>query len=247
MDESMTWAALGTVLFIAMHLLAGRFHSLVGSHQRPQYSLLTGATTAYLFLKLFPEVAMAATFVESGPGDLGVRPRLMFGVALAGFIAYYAVEVWAHSSPLAGPGQSRTDKVYTAHLASYAFFNAAVAFLMPHYMAQGTGSGVVYLLAIALHLLVLDHALAEVHGGRYGKVARTVHSGGLIVGFALAGFLGSPPPEALIGPVLAFLAGAITLQVVREEVPEHKFGRPAIFAVGATLMALLILASEVTG
>jgi hypothetical protein len=247
MDPSTTWAALGTVSFIAVHLLAGRFHSLVGSHQRPQYSLLTGATTAYLFLKLLPEVAMAATLVESGPAGAQVRPRLMFAVALAGFIAYYAVEVWAHSSPLAGPGQSRTDKVYTTHLASYAFFNAAVAFLMPHYMAQGPGAGVVYLLAIALHLLVLDHALAGVHGGRYGKVARTVHSGGLILGFALAGLLGLPPPEAFVGPVLAFLAGAITLQVVREEVPEHKLGRPAIFAVGAALMALLILGSEAMG
>lgn len=236
----LAWAAIGTAAFIATHLLAGRFHTLVGPKKRPLHSVLTGITTAYLFLKLLPELGRSSRLLGEAAGPLS--HLLLAAIALSGFIAYYAVEVWTHS---ASSREGSDAYVYRSHLAVFAAFNAGAAFLLPYHIAQGGGFGLAYVVAIVVHLLVLDHALAEVHHGRYGLRERIVHSGGLLAGLGLAAALGTVPPPLLTQTVLAFFAGAIALQVIREEVPEHKDGRPWAFTLGALIFAILLVAAEI--
>jgi hypothetical protein len=239
MEHPLAWATIGTGLFIVTHLLAGRFHTLVGPQKRPLHSVLTGITTAYLFLKLLPRIGDSAGFPMGSAGLAAPSNLVLSGIALAGFISYYAVEVRAYT---ASSREGSEAYVYRGHLAVFAVFNAFAAFLLPYHFAQGTAMGITYVVAIVVHLLVLDHALAEVHQGLYGLKERTIHSAGLLSGLSVAAWLGSDP--SIVTPVLAFFAGAIALQVIREEVPEHKMGHPGAFALGAGIFTALLLAAE---
>ncbi len=243
MTNATLWTVLATSLLVSIHLLAGRFHFLVGSRRSRVHSFLAGITTAYLFLKLLPELGAPGEVVGEEP-EAGGR-RLAFAIALLGFVVFYAAEVWAHRRRTSETIRRKTDRVYHLLLVTFALFNAGLAFLLPHQVAtHGPWITGVYVLAIGVHLLVLDHAIAEVHRGRYGAHARVTHSAGLLGGVALAIVLGPEAWDRAVRPLIAFLGGAIALQVFREEIPAYKQGRPVPFAMGAGLLAGLLLLVE---
>ncbi len=242
----MLWTALATTLLVCVHILAGRFHNLVGSRRSPVHSFLAGITTAYLFLKLLPELGAPGQVV--GEEQEADGRRLAFAIALLGFIAFYASEVWAHRHRASESRKQEDRRVYSLLLVTFALFNGALAFLLPHQVVtHGPWVTGFYVVAIGVHLLVLDHAIAEVHGGRYGSHARLIHSLGLVSGFLLATALGPGVWDLTVQPLIAFLAGAIALQVFREEIPAYKQGRPVPFAMGAALLATSLLLVERMG
>lgn len=237
------WTALATSLLVGIHLLAGRFHHVVGTRRSPVHSCLAGITTAYLFLKLLPELGAPGLIAGDEP-DTGGR-RLAFAIALLGFVVFYGSEVWAHRHRAAETVRRENERVYRLLLITFALFNAGLAFLLPHHVVtHGPWVTGIYVVAIGVHLLVLDHAIAEVRGGHYGTRARVIHSAGLIGGFALAIALGPEVWDRAVQPLIAFLGGAIALQVFREEIPAYKQGHPLAFALGAAILAALLLLAE---
>lgn len=239
MTTPLLWALPATALLLGVHLLAGRFHYLVGAKRSVVHSCLAGITTAYLFLKLLPELGAPGPLLGAVPAESS--RRLLFAVALGGFLAFYAAEVWAHQ----GRQRGREGRVYRLLLVTFALFNAALAFLLPQQIAvHGPWVATTFVLAIGVHLLVLDHAVAEAHHGQYGLQARLVHGGGLLAGLLLAALLGSAVWEIVAQPLIAFVGGAIALQVFREEIPAYKCGRPLPFAAGAMMFAALLWLAE---
>jgi hypothetical protein len=126
------------------------------------------------------------------------------------------------------------------HLGTFGAVNAMVAFLLPHYGAEGLGPGTLYIVAVVVHLLVMDRGLAEMHGGRYGPSARVFHSGAVVGGAGVGLLVGPPPPPWMTGLVLSILAGALILQLVREEIPRNQEGRWAAFGMGALTFGVLM-------
>jgi hypothetical protein len=186
-NPTLVWAASGAAILMGVHLLAERFHALVGPRKGGVNSVLTGITSAYLFLQVLPVIGVP----EGVPGALEVgsarySPRMAFGLAFLGFVVFYAAEVWAHRAPTDGASSGKNPQVYRLLLVGLALFNAGIAFLLPCKVATGgPWVAATYVLAMGVHLLVLDHALADVHGGRYGRSARTIHSAGLACGLLL--------------------------------------------------------------
>lgn len=243
MEPIIVRSAAGAAALIAVHLLAGRFHTLVGPRKRPFHSLLTGITTGYLFLKLLPELAVLGT-AGLDLAAPGIPPgRALYLFALLGFAGYYSLEVWTYSVPDGAPVPPA--RVYRTHLGAFVVFNIVIGFLVPHHVQHGLWIAAGFLVAVGVHLLVLDHTLAEAHGGRFGWVARMLHSAGLITGLGLAILLGPVPPARATATLLAFFAGALILQVIRQEVPEHRHGHPVALALGAAAFAVLLALAEV--
>lgn len=243
MTDLILWTALATLLLVGVHLLAARFHHLVGPRRSPVHSCLAGITTAYLFLKLLPELGAPGHIAGEEP-DIGGR-RLAFAIALLGFVIFYAAEVWAHRRRAAETVGRENERVYRLLLCTFALFNGGLSFLLPHQVAtHGPWITGIYVVAIGVHLLVLDHAIAEVHRGEYGIHARAIHSAGLVCGFILAIALGPEAWERAAQPLIAFLGGVIALQVFREEIPAYKQSHPVAFALGAAILAALLLLAE---
>lgn len=96
-----------------------------------------------------------------------------------------------------------------------------------------------FTVALALHFVVNDYGLRKHYSGRYHDRGRWLVSAAVVAGTALAFVY--PLGEALFATVLAFLAGGIVLNVVKEELPEERESRFSAFAAGAVAYTTVLL------
>lgn len=224
-------------LALTAAIALGAVH-VVGSHLRgldriPRSWLLSagsGISVAYVFLHLLPEVA--ALEEHLGHAMSG------WWIALAGLSAVYGLELLARRS---GSGQAGQGTVVAGlvHLGSYAVYNGIVGYLLAE-RAQVSGRELLlFAFAMGLHFLVNDHGLREHHAELYRHVGRWVIAAGVIAG-ALLGTLVEPPP-AVLEAVVAFLAGGVTMNVLKEELPEDRTSRWTPFVVAGGAYGLLLV------
>jgi len=230
-------AAAFTVGLVAVHLIGGRWHVSDPTRRQRWLSAAGGASVAYVFVLLLPEVSEAALFVGERRGEALVAEQTVYLLALAGFVASYGVEAFVthrldsdvESSPL----------VFWGHVGLFCLYSGLIAYLLFHQEAPGVLNQFFYALAMALHFSVTDYGLSRHHGAAFDRVARWLLAGATVLG-GVVGVLveiDGLPLSMLFG----FLAGAIVLNVVKEELPTLDQSRFAAFAAGAGLYVLVLL------
>jgi hypothetical protein len=237
----------------AVHLFAGklRVHAIP---RRVWLSAAGGVSVAYVFVHLLPQVAARqATIVgRARASDIVAvtgRERLLFIAVLAGFALYFGLERLAHRSSrspareaVASGGQTPTSAaVFWLHVGSFALYNGVVGYLLVHREETGPAALSLFATAMALHFLVNDAGLAQHHETAYEHVGRWLLAAAVIVGF-LVGVL-TQLSHLSLSLLIAFLAGGIVLNVVKEELPPEREGRLWAFAagiVGYTVVLLLV-------
>lgn len=213
----------------------------------PRPSMLSfgsGVSIAYVFVHLLPEVDHASETVAGGDAALLPWGLPIYVVVLAGLVAFYGLEQFVQRSRGADPGRSNSnggfDGVFWLHVGSFATYNA----LLGHLLAERTGQPavdiVLYAAAIGLHFLVNDHGLRAHHETLYHHVGRWVLAGAVVVG-AVSGIV--VHVEAVVLDVLvSLLAGAIVLNVVKEELPSDREAQFPAFLSGILLYTALLVA-----
>jgi hypothetical protein len=230
-----TVAAVLALGLAVVHLTAGRLELLPSRYRRGLLSAGGGASVAYVFVLILPEIGEeAAAVAESGVGFLA--EQLVFLVALAGFVAFYGVEVAVsrRGTPAAG-----ADAVYWAHVGVFAAYSAVVGYLLFHQERPGLSNLFFYALAMALHFAVTDYGLHRHHGEVFDTGGRALLAAGTLLG-ALVGGL-TEVDELRLSLLFGFLAGAIVFTVVVEEIPEITEARFAAFVAGAALFSAVLL------
>ncbi len=125
------------------------------------------------------------------------------------------------------------------HLAGFAVYNALITYTMPLRFRTGVAFAVLFTVAMGLHFVLTDRTLAEHYGARFGRAARLVLVGALLLGWLLA--LGAAPTRTLVvSLVSAFLGGSILLNVFKEELPTDRRSSLAWFTVGLVLYGVLL-------
>lgn len=205
----------------------------------------SGVSVAYVFGHLLPEVSAARdAALPANPGPL--PPELpVFLVALGGFIGFYGLEQYVQRPHEPDPGQTSgdpgaTDGDFWVHGGIFAAYNVLVGHLV---VDIGTGHETGLLLfgiALGLHLLVTAHGLRDHHPTLYHRFGRWLLASGVVVGAVLG--LAVEVPHVAVAAALSFLAGAIVLNVVMEELPSHRENRFWAFALGAVLYTGLLVA-----
>jgi hypothetical protein len=247
-----TLAVVAALLLAAAHFLAPKLRFLSGPPRSRWLSAAGGVSVAYVFVHLMPELAEGQRVVERA-----MRPELAFVgrhtylIALAGLAVFYGIERFSVRR------RSRTDEHhkgddtetdatgFVASIASFAVYNAIVGYLLLHRLDRPVRGLVLYAIAMALHFVVNDYGLREHHKQRYDRFGRSILVVALLMG-ALVGVVWQLP-EAVIAAVIAFLAGGIVLNVLKEELPEKRQSRYWAFLVGAFAYAALLLVLSATG
>ncbi len=230
---------LAAVALAAVHLLAGRVRSLGIVPRSSWLSVGGGASVAYVFVHLLPELEAGQRAVGASAVPGGSLERYVYLVALAGFVLFYGLEQLARrgaprETEAAVPG------VFWVHLGSFAVYNALIGYLLVHRETGGRVALTLFAVAMGLHFLVNDHGLRahfrdRYHDrGRWGLSAAVV--GGWAVGQAVA------VHEAVLHLLFTVLAGGVVLNVIKEELPEHRESRFLPFLAGAGGYAALLLA-----
>ncbi len=198
-----------------------------------------GVSVSFVFLHLLPELAEGQRAVEEAtdratPG-LEQHAYLM---ALAGLGLFYGIELWVQRSKETRK-PSRTDAVFTFSMASYAVYNAIIGYALHQRAEEGVAVVATYTLAMGLHFFVNDFALREHHREAYAKIGRWVLVGAICAGALAAQIV--EVSEAALALVLAFIAGSIILNVLKEELPTQSESSFTAFALGAGGYAALLL------
>ena len=154
-------------------------------------------------------------------------------MALGGLLVFYGLELVARRQPHAS---TRTGWL---HLGSFSVYNAIVGYLL-HDRAQASFTTLgLFAFAMAVHFLVNDHGLREHLGERYQQRGRWLVAGSVVVGWLVGA--AAEVSEAALGLLIAFLAGGVVMNVLKEELPEDRESRWVPLALGAAGYAALLL------
>jgi hypothetical protein len=133
------------------------------------------------------------------------------------------------------------------HLGAYALYNAVITYALPTRFRTGAGPAVLFVVAMGVHFLLSDRALAEHYQERFRRVGRPVLVASLFAGYGLA-LLFAPTSAVVVSAMLALLGGFILYNVFNDELPGEGRLRYPVFLVSAgTYAAVLVAITAVTG
>jgi hypothetical protein len=128
--------------------------------------------------------------------------------------------------------------VFWLHVGSFASYNALLGYLLAERSGTDPLGIALYASAIGLHFLVNDHGLREHHEGLYHGIGRWLLAGSVVVGGAFG--LVIHVDAVVLDIFVSVLAGAIVLNVVKEELPSDREARFSAFLVGTVLYTALL-------
>ena len=237
-------SALFAALFALVHVGIGWLAFL---DRRPRSQWLSGAggvAAAYVFLHILPELALLrSTFADELATTEARAEGLVYSLALAGLIVFFGLETTTKASRRRAGREGRPDVpgagTFWLHIGSFAVYNLIIGYLLLHREAAGLGSLLIYGVAMSLHFVANDFGLRKDHRERYDRVARWVLAAAVMGGWGLGTF--AKLPEVSIALLFAFLAGAIVLNVLKEELPEERESRLWPFVGAGVAYAVLTI------
>jgi hypothetical protein len=243
MDANELAALAAAVALTVVHLVAGRLRFLEGIPRSRWLSAAGGISVSYVFIHLLPELQRGQAAVEEA-GRLPWLERQVWLLALVGLAVFYGLEHLALSSRRRSQQESGEDATGSAafwvSIGAFALYNALIGYLLLHREEEGAVALATFAFAMAVHFLVTDYSLREHHKRAYAKVGRLLLCVALLVGWAVG--LALELSAAAIAVPLAFLGGAVILNVLKEELPTERQSRFLPFLFGAGGYSILLLA-----
>lgn len=235
---------LGALVLAGVHLFAGKLRFLGGVPRSRWLSAAGGVSVAYVFVHLLPELAEGQEALrEAAEGALPFFERHVYVAGLVGLAVFYGLEHVVRTSRrerTTHAGDERSRGVFWVHMASYGTYNALIGYLLVHRIEQTAEALALFTLAIGLHFVVNDYGLRDDHRDAYTRLGRFVLAAAVLLGWAAG--VATDISEAAIALLLAFVAGGVILNVLKEELPEERESRFSAFALGAGAYAALLLA-----
>ncbi len=237
---------LAVCVVAAIHILVSHLRSAKDSSRNVLLSLASGVALAYVFTYILPKLAAKHEVLAGAddPGLLGFLEHHAYLVALAGFLAFYALDIVAKrvksshaSGGVAGFG---AHSVFELQVAVFAAYSILIGYLL---VQVGEPLSLwLMVLALCTHFLAADAALRRQNPPEYDHVTRWVFVVCTLSGWVLAKFYDAS--DAVEAVWFAFLAGSITIIVIKDEVPTEQHARFWPFLAGVVGYTGLILAIE---
>jgi hypothetical protein len=207
-------------------------------------SVAAGASLAYVFLDVLPELgARHRELLESAAGSLIFAEQRLYALALAGFVVLYGLDRLVLAARARGETSAGGDAERLAlwlHVGGFALYSFVIGYMLVSRQADGSSLGL-FLVAMAFHLTVVDHALAREHGSAYDTLGRWVLAASVVVGWLAGATL--QIPEIAVSRLFAFVAGGVVMTAANEELPREKVGRFGWFVLGAVVYGAVLLAA----
>ncbi|TFW34660.1 hypothetical protein [Massilia horti] len=228
-------AFLGSLVLAFAHLLAPLLERLPKRYVVPLGSFAGGAGLAYVFLYLLYELAKYGApkihqLIPVGPEPL----ETLFILLLCALLAHYLLQMWLEE-------RAGIDYVYGGLAMTFIVYNFLAGVGLMEVAQSGEGGLLLYVAALALHLLfndlLLSHLGAHTHHWRwrFGLAAAPL----IGCAFAVKGVLSLGMQYAM----LAVIAGGTIIDVLRRELPSANAVRVVPFIAGALLYGALIIAN----
>ena len=231
-------AILPVVVLAACHYVPPVLPLLSRAPRSWTLSAAGGVSVAYVFLHLLPEVAAAQDAVEESSGALAGPERHAYVLALVGLCMFYGLERAALQARSqegeTGPG------TFWVSIGTFGVYNAVIGYVVARRQeSQPVLDVALFVAALGLHFIVNDLGLRNHHQRRYDRVGRPILITAVVAGWGASQLFDIG--ETAIGLAIAFLAGGVVLNVLKEELPEERESRFSAFLFGALTYGALLL------
>lgn len=209
------------------------------SNHRWWVSIAGGVSVATVFIDLLPEISQRqAEFAHGEHGLAAIFPeQAIYIAAMIGFVLFYGSQYLMAASASAEP--KAHDFFYSFRIAAFAAYSGLIGYLLVHNIWAGGPSLLLYSLAMAFHLLLVDHSLSQEREGSYERRGRWILASAVLAGW-LAGIL-TAIPEHWLALITGFVCGGVIMNTLVVELPEGRGGSfwPFVLAAGAYTLVLI--------
>lgn len=225
---------IGILIFIlcSIHVFFPYIEQTLYKHKKIWVSLVGGISVGYVFMSLLPKLSDYTVYIanlESGRWEF-MQYRIYF-FALIGFVVYFAVDIWSGSE---NPRTLYWKQVQGVFFCIYNFF---VGYILLQF--SRTGFLPIFLVALVLcaHLMGIDHLLYTWHSIYFKKVLRWLMASSLIIGWLIG--MTIILPKMFKVSAIAFISGAILINVMTEELPNKDKKRYLEFLAGVAFTVIV--------
>lgn len=206
-------------------------------------SFSAGVGIAYVFIHLWPSVAHTQSLAEQDIQWLEghILHYALYIVALSGLVLVYTLDrliARAYENEEIQTPNITESALFWSHMAFFSFYNMMIGYLLT-YRDERDVSLLIFFVAFALHFVTNDWGLRHHHEKAYDHYGRYILSVSILIGYLIG--TGSEFPEYIIGSVEAFVTGAMTLNVVKHELPSEREGNLEGFLVGVLSASFLFI------
>lgn len=232
----------GVVFLSLVHVLADMLRWKQQLPQKYWLSFADGISISYVFLGLLPKIVEGTTNIPDSIGPLAaIIKDNPFLPLLIGLVSFYGlerlVEKPAHIDTDVISNNTTSGLRVWSHLASYALYKAIIGYLIAK-MGDPLLI-VIFVFSMAVHFLVVDYRMMEIHKDVYQKIGRWLLTITILIGW-LVGITTIIAP-IVVTLLLAFVAGGIVLVVLEEEFSrEHPSSFIAFLTAVITYMLVQI-------
>jgi hypothetical protein len=230
--------------FAAALLLAGvyvfGYRLRTQSHRRWWVSIAGGVSVSTIFIDLLPEISdkQAKFSASAHPGSALFSEQAIYLAALLGFVLFYGLEYFLAGSASEEGKPSRVFSLF--RIMAFAGYSGLIGYLLVHEVWDGAASLVLYALAMAFHLLIVDYSLSGSHYGLYESHGRWILALSVLIGWS-AGML-TPIPEQWLARITGFVCGGVIMNTLVVELPEGRGGRFWAFVLAAMAYTVVLIA-----
>ncbi|WP_121612392.1 hypothetical protein [Mesobacillus foraminis] len=202
-------------------------------------SVAGGIAVSYVFLHLLPELSHHQQEVEGTLEDLGgFLQNHIYLIALFGLTVFYGLERMVKKYK-SRKGEETSAQLFWIHMSSFFVYNAVIGYLLIRQENDSILGMVFYFLALGIHFITNDRSLRRDHQHIYDKYGRVSLTAAILLGWGIGAFY--KVDELVISLLVAFLAGGVILNVLKEELPEEKESSFAAFALGLAGYTVLLM------
>ncbi|TDL31956.1 hypothetical protein E2R51_12125 [Jeotgalibacillus sp. S-D1] len=211
--------------------------------ERPQSRVLSfagGIAVSYVFIHLLPELNHYQQALEENLGEGAWRyvENHIYIIAMIGLAVFYGLERLVKTSKKEQSDLSPAG-VFWIHISSFFVYNAVIGYLLIREEYESPWGLFFYFVALSIHFITNDRALRREHKLIYDQYGRILLTLATLLGWVIGAFI--EVNEFTISILIAFLAGGIVLNVLKEELPEEKESSFAAFSLGLAGYSILLL------
>lgn len=239
------------VIFSAVHLTAPKLYGFSERYKEAVISFSGGIAVAYVFFDLLPAIQKAGEhlnlLLRNYVGQTSISEVAVFGVAFMGFLIFFISEhaaVHSRRRAAANTGQyidsvAAPKGVFIVHLSILALLSLLIAYNLRFEVRSSLPGALLFSIALILHFFGTDRTMEIHYRNMFERFGRYMLGIMPLTGWTLSVFFPERQSEAAV--LLAFIAGAVLFNVIKDEVPGAEKGEPKFFVAGALIYAVVIL------
>lgn len=236
---------LAVSLYCLVHLFVGRLGLLDREpHQSNWVSFAGGVAIAYVFVYFLPGLAAKQGVLQASTdgGIFGFLEHHVYLVAVAGLTVAFGFARAGVLLRAAAESGRKLPKGLRQSLESYEIAGASGYYALAGYLVSEltkVSSVALMSTAMVLHFAAIDHGFVHRDEDAYRRKFRWVFCAATLAGWALGAATVVSP--LVIAVWTAFMAGAIIVNALREELPGESQLRFWPFFLGVTFFAAAVL------